>query len=877
MSKEYGSVGISADGPRLLPVPDYVAFDLETTGLSPDDDEILEVAFIRFQNGEPVERWSTLLNPMRKVPLKTLRLTKIDIREIEESPVFGDVCHRIAKMCESLPLVGHNASFDTAFLQRRIDGFPWVPVYDTLELSRIAVPGYKSYKLVELAQALEVPLTDAHRAYDDAEVAGKIFALIQRRILEMERRLKDAVVSIMGDDWAPRRLFLFEPGGPSMRQLIPDPPHDRRDLAPYLLEPASRHGGVSGESSGELSGEPSGGLSRELSGELSSEPLGGLSDDLSGRLIRVLDSPGSGGQVLGVSLVNDTARAVVQGAREWARRTEKKVLLAGFPDAFLPDDIPWAPFPEDYICVRKFLHMVVLAAQGFLRELDVEERRFLASLTVWLNTTGSGHMGEVQVTGRAHAVRSEMCCPKEMVCRSSCPEKDTCRYLLAEKKLAASPVQRAGLDRALAVSGGFDRVIVWGAHDLQRAWYYREERVALASIKEILTGERVAREIPELSRLSSLASRDLATGRASAETRECAAEAGDRLMEAVRSLRQRLEDEFGFLTAGEDKWEGRPDPPIVSAGLHHLEKASQALISFSSDSGEHIAIVENSYGSEIQGPFLARRSIWPAREAVRALGDFRGAPILLSDVASQAGATHGGRLLFLGMQSPVLDLRGEPDKDKAHSELLFGAVDAKAPASGRGFAEYASGFIRRLAMIVRSGLLVLFPSRAQVTEVYELLSPELEREGIVVYAQGIDGGSRVIEHLTEEDSVVLASNWASYEDDLVPTCLAVMKVPFPPPNPVDDARRKELSSKGLDGFIEVCVRPSSLRIRAHAERMLARGGKRALFLADPRLSPGASKWAGEFFRSFDDLARECGPVEYLLNRVSRHLSGESRS
>jgi hypothetical protein len=104
-----------------------------------------------------------------------------------------------------------------------------------------------------------------------------------------------------------------------------------------------------------------------------------------------------------------------------------------------------------------------------------------------------------------------------------------------------------------------------------------------------------------------------------------------------------------------------------------------------------------------------------------------------------------------------------------------------------------------------------------------------------------------------------------------------MKVPFPPPNPVDDARRKELSSKGLDGFIEVCVRPSSLRIRAHAERMLARGGKRALFLADPRLSPGASKWAGEFFRSFDDLARECGPVEYLLNRVSRHLSGESRS
>ena len=65
--------------------------------------------------------------------------------------------------------------------------------------------------------------------------------------------------------------------------------------------------------------------------------------------------------------------------------------------------------------------------------------------------------------------------------------------------------------------------------------------------------------------------------------------------------------------------------------------------------------------------------------------------------------------------------------------------------------------------------------------------------------------------------------------------------------------------------------PSSLRIRAHAERMLfAREGKRALFLADPRLSRGFQMGGGVLFRSFDDLARECGPVEYL-EQVSRYL------
>lgn len=871
LSKEHGRLETSENGSRRLPVPDYVAFDLETTGLSPDDDEILEVAFVRFQDGEPVERWSTLVNPMRHVPLKALRLTHIDIRDIEESPVFGDISGRIVKMCESLPLVGHNASFDTAFLAKRIAGFPGVPVYDTLELSRIVVPGYKSYKLSELARAFGISLQDAHRAYDDAEVAGKIFALIQKHILKLGRHLREAVVSIMGDDWGSKRLFFFEPDGPAMLPLISDPAPIRLDLRagePCPEDPYDQRTGAPGE---QAIDSPEG-QTRLL--ELNSSRTDTFGR-LSRRFVQILDSPDPGGLALGVPLVSDTARAVAQAARDWARRTGKKVLLAGFPEAFLPDDIPRAANPENYICVRKFSHAARLATQGFLKEIEVEDRRFLASLSVWVHSNGSGQLGEIQVIGRAYGVRNELCCPKEMTCRSSCPEKDLCRYLLAEKESDVSPVQRATLDGALAMSGGFDRVIVWGAHDLHRIRQYREERVDLAALKEILTSENASSEVPALERLSSLASKDLSTGRASTETKKWAAEAGTQLMGAARTIRHRLEGQFGFLTSGEPKWEGRPDPPIVSAALHHLEKASQALASISRDSCEHIAVVEASYGDETKGPFLTRRSIWPARDAVRSLGSLMGAPILLSDVAMQAGATHGGRSLFLGVESPVVSLWSEFQEGGAVPELLVSSVDVKAAASGPAFTKYACGFLRALALRVRSGLLVLFSSRAQVRDVYALLSPELEREGIVVYAQGIDGGRAVLEHLNEEDSVVLASNWVFGECDPVPTCLTVMRIPFPPPNPVDDARRKELSGSGSDGFVEVSVRPPSLMVRAYAERMLARGGKRALVLADPRLSPGASRWASEFFRSLDGLARECGPVEYLLNRVSRHLFGES--
>ena len=68
--------------------------------------------------------------------------------------------------------MGHNPEFDTSFLSKPIPGFPGVPVYDTLELARIVYPGFKTYRLSDLARELNVELDEAHRACDDAEASG---------------------------------------------------------------------------------------------------------------------------------------------------------------------------------------------------------------------------------------------------------------------------------------------------------------------------------------------------------------------------------------------------------------------------------------------------------------------------------------------------------------------------------------------------------------------------------------------------------------------------------------------------------------------------------------------------------------------------------
>ncbi|HHX27855.1 MAG: exonuclease domain-containing protein [Bacillota bacterium] len=853
MKLEEGSLSVPATGSHGLQVPDYVAFDLETTGLSPDDDEILEVAFVRFSDGQPVERWSTLLNPLRHIPLKALRLTNIDPHEIKESPVFGDVSEHIARMSGGLPLVGHNSSFDTAFLAKRIEGFPGVTVYDTLELSRIVIPGFQSYKLVELAQFLGVPLTDAHRAYDDAEVSGRIFALLQERILRMGRRLRETVASIMGDSWEARRLFLFEPAGQAIRPLFDEPSPERVR--------AGRQTGA-GSSGGQ---------------DLPEEFEQGFPDgtgQLFNRIVEVLSSPAPGPGALSVPLVVGAAHAVVEAAWDFTRRTGGRVLLAGFPQGFLPGGIHRAPVPQDYLCLRRFLYAKALACEGLLREVGVEERRFLASLSVWAEQTDTGSFAEVQVAGTAaHGVVGELGCPKSMECRSSCPFKAECRYLLAERMAGGSPVQFARLDRVLVMSGEFDRVVVWGAHDLHKVWQYGEDRVDLALILDAVRSENALGQVPALERLYAVASKGRLGGIACAEAKKWAAETGAQLAGAARWLRERLQETYGFLQPDDARGVSWTDPPIVSAHLHRMERASEVLASFSSASGDHLALVEASYGDERRGPFLVRRSIWPARDAVRTIETRLGTPVLLSDVASQAGATQGGHRLFLGVDSPVVDLRDGPGDGATVHDLLVACADVKAPSAGPGFAEYAFSFTRDLALRVRKGLLVLFPSRAQIKDVYGLLAPELEKEGIVVYAQGLDGGRRVLEHLEEEDSVVLALAGSPGDDEPVPTCLAVMKVPFPPPNPVDDARRKELSRAGADPFVEVSVRAPSLMIRRYAARMLDSGGKRALVLADPRLSPGESKWAGEFFRALDDLTRESGPPGYVFDRVKEHLSG----
>ena len=95
-----------------------VSLDLETTGLDPVSDHIIEVGAIKFQGDQVLDRLDTFVNPYAPIPEFVRELTGINPEDLEGAPSFAVVSGDISNFVADLPIVGHNVSFDIEFLSR---------------------------------------------------------------------------------------------------------------------------------------------------------------------------------------------------------------------------------------------------------------------------------------------------------------------------------------------------------------------------------------------------------------------------------------------------------------------------------------------------------------------------------------------------------------------------------------------------------------------------------------------------------------------------------------------------------------------------------------------------------------------------------------
>lgn len=185
-------------GPRLLDA--FVAIDVETTGLRPLKQRVIEVALYRYQDGHLVERFETLVNPERQIPAFIANLTTITNGHVEDAPRFGDIAPRVTEFIGDALLVGHNVAFDVSFINAELKRADYGQLVnerlDTMGLSMRLLPGVRKASLDRVATAVGLSPRKVHRAGRDAELTAEVaLRLVEEAVRQGATSLDDLKVA----------------------------------------------------------------------------------------------------------------------------------------------------------------------------------------------------------------------------------------------------------------------------------------------------------------------------------------------------------------------------------------------------------------------------------------------------------------------------------------------------------------------------------------------------------------------------------------------------------------------------------------------------------------------------------------------------------
>ncbi|MGI9952529.1 helicase C-terminal domain-containing protein [Moorellaceae bacterium AZ2] len=418
--------------------PSYVVVDLETTGLDPGRDRILEIAALRFEEGVLVEEFSTLVNPGIPVPPPIQRLTGIDDGMVARAPSLEEVLPGLLSLLHGAALFAHNSSFDVAFLERAV-GSPWPgPALDTLELSRILFPCLPSHKLGFLADYFRLDVEARHRALADAHAAAALLEILWNETLRLPPPLL-------------HRLRLLAPPPLSLWFKAAE---DRQPCHASAEEAATVHKGL-------FAPDREAGPPVPFSPDLLAEhlaPGGVLSAHLPGyeyrpeqeKVLRMVAEALAGGKHAVVEAGTGIGKSLAYliPAVYWARHNNCRVAVAthtiSLQEQLWHKDIPLlqkvlpVPFKaalvkgrNNYLCRRRLRELEESLAAG-----DQGEKVFLMRLLRWLDLTSTGDWGEVKITPEEEAWKNMLSSDNETCLGPSCPFASGSCFVTAARRRA---------------------------------------------------------------------------------------------------------------------------------------------------------------------------------------------------------------------------------------------------------------------------------------------------------------------------------------------------------------------------------------------------------------------------------------------------------
>ena len=909
-----------------MAVPEYAALDLETTGLDPARDRVIEVGAVAFTPERVTTTLERLVDPGRAVPETVLRLTGIKPEELRGAASAESALGELADFLRGRQPVGHGARLDVDFLSAAGLWDPEAEILDTLDVARILLPSAASHSLPLLAAEMGFNQPRPHRALDDADATRQLLLRLREEAAILDEALKESMLALVAPyDWSIARFFAEALTAPnpdagaapsdvidSVRGRSAEAPPDDPALMAALLGP-----------DGPLAGVLPGYEHREPQLQML---LAVAQIQARGGALVVEAGTGTGKSL--AYLVPSIARAVRHGERVVVS-TNTHTLQEQLMVKDLPGLREWLPWDFKAVLLKGRSNYVSLRRwRRYLAEpcKDSDDLKFKLKVLLWLHSTSSGDRSELRLHGREEVLWANIASDPLDCVGIHCTKEDCYVHRARAEAEAADLVviNHALLLADAEVGGGllpdFDHLVVDEAHHLEdaatRGLRQEVDGPGLLALVDRLAGgdpgERFHGLLAELRRQAHLGASDDAFAKAiplslaAGERVRNLFDLATRWVGAKLSETERRDDSVRItaMLREDEAW------PSISLGA---ENAVTALTALDSALRQAVAGVRDWVGGAepdqgIRELELIRGRLEAASrvidEAFRAPDPnrvywftlvartenlvLRAAPInvgsLLRDrvysgrrstVFTSATLAVGGTFDYfrsrVGLSPGVEELILPSPFDFLHQALVCLPADFPAPEH-EAFDRQVEEVVASVARRVGGRTLVLFTSHRQLRDVHTALKHRVDLDEVLILGQGIDGQRRqVLKSFEEAERPLLLGTASFWEGIDVPgerlSCVIMVRLPFPVPSePVYAARAEQVR----DGFAQLALPQAALRLKQGFGRLIRRSTDRgAVVILDNRIL--GRDYGKAFLDVLPPASRFVGPAAEIADRVGDWL------
>lgn len=890
----------------MLKLKTYICLDIEVTDLSPALGEIIEIAAIKFEENKIIDRFQTFVNPKTDIPKIIKAITGITEEVVKDAPLLHQVQDDLIKFVGSLPIVGHNISFDLGYL--KVKGIDFSnKSYDTWKLATILLPSLGSHSLESLVSFLKIKNLQSHRAMGDVLATHQLFLFLLTKISELDNAIiKDIEKILTRHDWSLKDLFekvkvkskKAKVTSKKLKKLSADNIIPEFDL--NQIEKMFENQGKLSKVFKNFEFRPN---QVEMMKKVSQTFLG---------IKHLVVEAGPG---VGKSL------AYLLPSIYFAKANNEKVVISTYTlnlqDQLLYKDIPVAAEAvnfnfkakklvgrENYLCMRRF--------EDFKskKDLNEDELTVLIKILLWLPETTDGILNELALGFQEDWIKRSLVCTSNFCLKRKCPNQRKCFYYRAKEEAKSADI--VIINHALLALNSDDENYLDYKHLIIDEAHHLEDSMT-SQLTKFVSNEKIDEFLKNVKSIINKISRK--------EGKNYDSHLQDKVLHNLEKLTNQTDLFFGILNifiknnAFQDFYNGRLKLLLTDRVRNYGEwwkvtgSINNLILLFEIVEKELVELLDHlkiNYPStdsawqeifyDLDGLIMECREtkdllkeiiVKPTDNGIywltfreekinlylapldidsylkQNLFDKKETVILASaTLTTDQGFDYFAKKLGLDDSFDKMQIPSHYRYEK-QSTIIF-PTDFPLP-NHNDFNNKTCDVLIDIGKRLKGKTMALFTSYSAIRHVYKKLAYELRQEGIKVLAQGVTGGKmKLLNAFKKDKNTILLGTSSFWEGVDIPgenlSCLVIVKIPFEVPSePIFKARSEQY---GNEYFIRYSIPRAILTFKQGFGRLIrSKTDKGVVVMLDLRLENN------DYGMKFLQALPKVGIGHYKINEI----------